>query len=62
MFFSRISEEKDNLHVRKDDFDAVFFLSLTPQLAESGIRFLLTNIDKWKCKGDNLILFNFSNE
>jgi hypothetical protein len=57
--FSQILEGKDDLRVGKDHFDAVFFLSVTRQVRES---FCLTNIDKWKCKGDNLILFNFLKE
>ncbi len=68
VFFREFRRGKDNLQVRKDEFDAVFFsLSTSPNrpvgespsrgVAESGSRFSLTNIDKWKCKGDNLIAF-----
>jgi hypothetical protein len=53
VFFCEFWRGKDDLHVRKDYLDAVFFLSATRRLTESGSGFLLTNIDKWKCKRDN---------
>jgi hypothetical protein len=43
---------KDDLRVRKDNFDAVFF---SQRLPDSSSHFLITIIDKWKFKGDNFI-------
>ncbi len=38
VFFREFWRGKDDLCVRKDDFDAVLFLSTTPRIAESGSR------------------------
>jgi hypothetical protein len=58
-FLANFGGGKDNLHVRKDDLDAVFFLSATPRLGVVYLRigFSITNIGKWKFKGDNFIAF-----
>ncbi len=55
VFFREFWRGKDDLRVRKDDFDAVFFLSATPRLAESESRRLAES-------GSRQLVFNASAE